>query len=387
MPSSAPPSGRKGPVRLLHIHGRFDDEAAALRTVAIANRFGPACAHSIVSRDPGATAAARRIARGIPVLQLNMPRLAGRPSLRGARELAAGMRGYDLVLTHGTAALNAVFARTLFGPMLSLPPLVHHEDGLEPDESERGSGWRNAFRMLALARAQALVVTTPALEALALAAWKQPREKVHRIASGIDTRAFDRKPARTALPRLIKRPGELWLGTLATLHPGADLPALVRAFAIMPEPWQLVIVGEGPGRDAIAAEAARLDLSHRVHLIGAVPDPAVALGLFDLFALTSAQAQPPTALVEAMSAGLAVAGPVADDTAATVASANGPFLTGPGDEAGLADALASLAADPRRRRTIGAENRTKARAEYDESAMAGRYAALYAQVLGRPQFP
>jgi glycosyltransferase involved in cell wall biosynthesis len=83
---------------------------------------------------------------------------------------------------------------------------------------------------------------------------------------------------------VIKRQGELWLGTLAGLRPVKNLPRLVRAFAGLPEPWQLVIVGDGPEREVIREETLRLDIAHRVHLPGHIGDPAKVVGLFDLFA-------------------------------------------------------------------------------------------------------
>jgi glycosyltransferase involved in cell wall biosynthesis len=86
-----------------------------------------------------------------------------------------------------------------------------------------------------------------------------------------------------------------------------------------------------------------------------------------------------------MAAGVPVAAPRVGDIGAMVASENGPFLAMPGDGAALAEALARLAADPALRKRIGEANRTKARAEYDETAMIERYRALYWGVMGRPR--
>ncbi len=374
-------------MRLLHIHSSFDPGGKELRCVQLINRWGPALAHSIVSATPGATGAARLIARGIPVLQLNLPGLSGWPGPRKLQTLAAAMRGYDLILTYNWGAMNAVMAHSAFGPVLGLAPLVHHEDGFNADEAGRLMRRRNLFRMLALARAQALVVPSQRLEAVALKAWSQPREKVHRFANGIDVSAYAKRPKRDALPRLIKRPGELWLGTFAGLRTVKNLPRLVRAFAGLPDPWQLVIAGEGPERAAILAEAERLGLSDRVHLPGFVADPASAIGLFDLFALSSESEQFPVSVVEAMAAGLAVASPAVGDVATMLSPENAPFVTPPGDEAALADAIGRLAADPARRAAIGAANRAKARAEFDVATMAQRYAEVYGGVMGRESFP
>jgi L-malate glycosyltransferase len=185
----------------------------------------------------------------------------------------------------------------------------------------------------------------------------------------------------------VKRPGERWLGTLTGLRAVKNLPRLVRAFAGLPEPWRLVILGEGPEREAILGQAARLNVAERVHLPGFVAQPAAAVGLFDLFALSSDSEQFPISVVEAMAAGLAVAATDVGDVAAMVAEANRPYITPPGDDAALAGALLALAESEALRAVIGAANRDLARTEYDEKAMIAAYCAIYARVLNRAAFP
>ena len=227
------------------------------------------------------------------------------------------------------------------------------------------------------------MVPSRTLERIALKTWAQPRTRVRLIPNGIDTRAYAKAPKADALPRLVKRRGEFWVGTLAGLRKVKNLPALVRACAGLPEPWQLVVAGEGPEREAIVAEAAACGFEHRVLLPGFVAAPARAVGLFDIFALSSHSEQFPISVVEAMAAGLPVAAPRVGDVAAMVASENGPFLCAPADGAGLAAAIAALAADAALRRRIGAANRAKAVADYDEARMIERYRALYWGLMGR----
>lgn len=147
-----------------------------------------------------------------------------------------------------------------------------------------------------------------------------------------------------------------------------------------------MILGEGPEREGIAAEALRLGLAHRVHLPGFVGDPARAVGLFDLFALSSDSEQFPIAVVEAMAAGLAIAAPAVGDVAHMVAEENRPWIVPPGDEATLARALAALAADAPLRTAIGKANQARARAEYDEAGMIATTRAIYARAMGREHF-
>jgi glycosyltransferase involved in cell wall biosynthesis len=323
----------------------------------------------------------------MPVLQVNLPGLSGAPGPIGLRALATAMKPYDLILTYNWGAMNAVLAHSVFGPRLGLAGLIHHEDGFNADEAERLKPVRNMYRMLALSRAQALVVPSQPLRDIALGAWHQPGEKVHLIPNGIDVAAFARKPRPDVLPRLLKRPRELWLGTFAGLRQVKNLPRLVRAFAALPEPWQLVIAGEGPERETILAEVRRLGLDHRVHLIGFIADPAKLIGLFDLFALSSDSEQFPISVLEAMAAGLPVASPDVGDVAAMLAPENAAYVSPRGDEAALARSLQALAADAKLRARIGAANRAKARTEYDLPRMAAAHAALYAHVIGRPAFP
>lgn len=379
------PRGR--PLRLLHIHSSFDPGGKELRTVQLINRFGRGVMHTIASAVPGATGAMRHVARGIPVLQINLPGLGGRPGPLKLRALANAMKPYDLILTYNWGAMNAVLAHSAFGPMLRLAQLIHHEDGFNADEATALKPSRNAFRILALSRAQALVVPSTVLRNIALDAWRQPPSKVHLIPNGLATGRFSAKPKRDALPRLVKQKGELWLGTFAGLRAVKNLPRLVRAFVPLPEAWHLVIAGEGPEREAILAEAERRGVAHRIHLPGFVADPASLIGLFDLYALSSDSEQFPISVIEAMAAGLAIASPAVGDIAAMVGEANRAYVTEPGDEAALTRALQALADAPELRRRIGAENRARARAEYDEDAMVARHAALYAKVMGRERFP
>lgn len=379
------PRGR--PLRLLHVHSSFDPGGKELRTVQLINRWGKGVMHTIASAVPGATGAMRHIAKGIPALQVNLQGLTGMPGPIKLRALANAMKPYDLILTYNWGAINAVLAHSVFGPMLGLAGLIHHEDGFNEDEAARLKPSRNAFRILALSRAQALVVPSRQLRNIALEAWRQPVEKVHLIPNGVDTARFARKPRRDVLPRLVKRPREKWLGTFAGLRPVKNLPRLVRAFATLPDEWQLVIAGEGPERETILAAARAAAVDDRVHLVGFVADPASLIGLFDLFALASDSEQFPISVVEAMAAGLAVASPAVGDVALMLAPANAPYVTDPGDDEALGEALRALAADAALRERIGRDNRARARAEYDEAAMAERHAALYARVMGRAAFP
>lgn len=376
-------------MRFLHLHSSFAAGGKELRAVRLMNAFGPGVGHDVVSAQPGAMGAAVVLD---PVLDVGFPEdfpsLQGRPAPARLWRIAQAMQGYDLVLTYNWGAMDAVLAHRLYAGLLQLPPLVHHEDGFNEDEAVRLKPSRNLFRRVALVGAAALVVPSRRLEGIARTAWRQPARRLRFIPNGIDCGAFIDRPRPDVLPGAVKAEGDRWVGTLAGLRPVKDLPRLVRAFAVLSDPWKLVILGEGPERGAIAAEAERLGVGDRVYLPGFVPDPSRAVGLFDIFALSSKSEQFPISVVEAMAAGLPVAAPAVGDVAGMVAVENAPFVVGAGEEAGagnqdpLATALAVLARDPALRARVGAANRAKAQADYDEGAMIAAYRAVYGQAMG-----
>jgi glycosyltransferase involved in cell wall biosynthesis len=148
---------------------------------------------------------------------------------------------------------------------------------------------------------------------------------------------------------------------------------------------RLVLVGAGPETERIMAEARRCRVADRLLMPGGLADPAAFLGCFDIFASSSDGASRPTALLEAMAAGLPIAATAAGELAATVAPDNRPLIVAPDDEAALTAALDTLSERSDLRQGIGRANREKARADFDEKAMIVRYARLYGEAMGAPQ--
>lgn len=370
-------------MRILHLGWDGKDQ----RRARLVNAFGKGAQHVIVRAEAGEGGVSATIGRDITVAYpADFPSLTGAPTPGKLQRLAKAMRGHDLILTYGWGAMDAVMAHTLFGELHGLAPLVHHEDGFGGDDALAPKRTRTWYRRIALGRASMVIVPSRRLEIIARDRWQLPAGKVKRIATGIDTAACSRTPKPDALPRVIKRPGERWLGTWADFSPDENLALLVGAFAMLPEEWQLVIVGDGPEREAIRDEALRRDVAHRVHLPGSVPDSAKVIGLFDIFTLPPASREFPVSLVEAMAAGLPVVSTGIGDVAELVADENRPFISARSDDA-LSSALVALAEDEVLRRRVGDANRRRAKAEFDLKAMVAAYRAAYAQALRRQSFP
>ena len=345
------------------------------------NAFGDAVRHTVLSAVPDALGAREAINPGIAVdFPMRAPSLEGKPALSRYRTLASYMQRFDLILTYNWGSMDAVMTRRMFPKLL--PPLIHHEDGFNADETETLKTKRNLFRRLGLPAAYALVVPSQRLEAIAFDAWKQPRARVHRIANGIDVKAYRAKPT-VSIPGLRKKPGEIVIGTLAGLRGVKNLPKLVRAAAGVPNS-RLVIVGEGPERDSILAEAARLGYADRLVMPGFMARPHRYVGHFDIFALSSDSEQFPISLVEAMAAGLPAVSTDVGDVTSIVSKENGPFVVDAKDETAYRAALNRLAGDANLRAALGVTNQAKAQAQFDETGMIAAYKALYENAVNWP---
>lgn len=369
--------------RFLHCHSTFALGGKEARAVRLMNAFGDTAEHVVLSAVPGAIGARAAIDPAIEVAFPGdaAPSLQGKPGRARYRRLADYMAGFDLVLSYNWGAMDVVGARRLVGAGRRLPPLIHHEDGFNEDELLRQKPARVWFRRLMLPAVAKLVVPSRRLETIARLDWKQPASRIARIANGISL------PAEADLARPQPLPGVepaagLLIGTVAGLRAIKNLPRLVRIFAAgAPADARLVIIGEGPDRAAIVAEAERLGVAGRVILPGFVRDPVRYMAALDIFALSSDSEQMPISLIEAMACGLPALTTDVGDIAAMVAPTNRPFVLPPHDEAALATALARLAKNEGLRRSIGAANRAVALKEYDEREMIARYRTLYKEAF------
>ena len=109
------------------------------------------------------------------------------------------------------------------------------------------------------------------------------------------------------------RPGPeaLVLGTVAALRPEKRQDRLLEmAAALMRHiSLELWLIGEGPERHALEAQAEELGIRDRVRFWGHRDDVASLLSCLDLFLLTSSEEALPLSLLEAVRAGVPVAAP------------------------------------------------------------------------------
>lgn len=152
-----------------------------------------------------------------------------------------------------------------------------------------------------------------------------------------------------------------------------NLALLLRAFAQGAAPQDsLTVVGDGPERGALEAQARRLGLGGRVHFAGHLPSPDQQLRAADCLLLSSDYEGVPAVVIEAIAAGLPV---IATDCSLSMPELLGHGARGVlvpiGDQAALAAAIGAASRLP----VPGPEQRRYAAAYVVEEAR-DRYVAV-----------
>ena len=124
----------------------------------------------------------------------------------------------------------------------------------------------------------------------------------------------------------------------------------------------VLLVGDGPERVALEAQAGRLGVRDRLRFTGVTPDIAVCLAAADVLAAPSRNEGMGRALVEGMALGLPVVGSEVGGIPAVIADGETGWLVPPGDAAALAEALVELGRDAALCAKLGAAAAARAEA-------------------------
>jgi glycosyltransferase involved in cell wall biosynthesis len=223
--------------------------------------------------------------------------------------------------------------------------------------------WRRANKLLAVSQT---------LRALALRTW--PEAEIEVLPNGIDAARF--RPQLGAVGRRL-----VFVGRLIPRKGVAHLITAVGRLAPRFPDVKLTIIGDGPARAELEAQAAANPAADRIRFAGRLERDALdrQLEAADLFVLPSLQEAMSNAVLEAMAASLAVV-----TTATGVAElidGNGAVVPAAETDA-LVEALARYCTDPKR---LLAHRRRSRDLSLDMSwqRLAGRYHAIYAEMLAR----
>jgi 1,2-diacylglycerol 3-alpha-glucosyltransferase len=223
--------------------------------------------------------------------------------------------------------------------------------------------------------ADAVIVPTPAMETHLRAIGVTSRIDV--VPSGIDVGFFAGGRRREDVrARFGVAPGETMVLMVGRLAKEKNLELALAAFAALRMPAaKLVIVGDGPEREHLAASAARAGIAQSAHFAGELPRAELpdAYGSADVFLFTSRSETQGLVLAEALAAGLPVVAVDAPQTRDVLGDAGSVVAA---DAERLADALRAALS------TARPPTDPAAAARFDTRRLVDRIIALYVSLLG-----
>lgn len=256
-------------------------------------------------------------------------------------------------------------------------PLVE-EQARHRDLVDRAGAERAAERQAATA--SVLAAVSPAVADHLRTAHPGAVARVHVVPNCVDPARFARTPEPDPA-----RP--FTIGFVGTLKPWHGLDTLVTAFAALhaARPGaRLLVVGDGPGREALEHELAERELGAAATLTGAVEPDAVPglLGQMDVSVAPYPDLKPfyfsPLKIVESMAAGVPVVASCVGGLEDLIADGRTGRLVPAEDPAALAAALVALAEDHAGRLQMGAAARRETLASRTWDAIIGRVLTLAA---------
>ena len=234
---------------------------------------------------------------------------------------------------------------------------------------------RNLLTRWLYRRATRIVTTGEALKRELVERTGVSAERIASIPTGADAARYrpgDRQAARAA----VGLPAQAMLiGIVATLRSWKGHRYLLEA---LPERATLVIVGDGPQRDALTAQAAALKINDRVRFAGNQRDVVPWLQALDIFALPSyANEGVPQALVQAMLTGLPCVTTHVGSIGELALDGATALVVPPKDVGALRQALERLIGDERLRSKLGAEARRHCVERMSYERMLDRMETIY----------
>ncbi|MBI3345402.1 MAG: glycosyltransferase [Gammaproteobacteria bacterium] len=312
------------------------------------------------------------ISRGVAVVALPI----ARKSPQGLYAIVQWLKNHrvSIVNTHSSTDswLVALAACLLRNP----PPIIRtrHISAAIPDNAPT--------RWLYTKASRHIVTTGEALRQQLIAVNGYSSGRITSIPTGIDTGRFvpgDRMKARRKLG-LVEN--VFLIGIVATLRSWKGHCYLIEAFAkLADEHTWLVIVGDGPQREALKKQIAERDLDDRIIMAGNQHDVLPWLQAMDIFVLPSyANEGVPQALVQAMLCALPVITTSVGSIQEAVQHEQTGLIVEPKNPQALAGAMERLLSDASLRQRLGEAARRYAQERFGLTAMLDKMEAIFTEV-------
>lgn len=382
-PSRTAPARPAVRVLLACDHVGFDDRlhGSGRIMVELARAFDPTrvALHACVLQPGGALGEALR-AEGVPLEFLGR----GRFDVRVLGDLVRRIRRERIQVLHVWDFGASTFGR-LAGLLTGTPVVVHvhsHHSRFQRRGFPRYV--RAAYRLLAPRTARAIAISA-SIRSFAqdeMGFTERQIVTVNNPAGRDAGRAAD--PAAVAAVRREHGipDGVPVIGSVTRLFEvkgiGFLLDAMPAVLAAVPEA-RLLLVGDGPLREALEGQARRLGVAHRVIFAGFRRDVEAHLGAFTITAMPSLEEGMPMAAIESVMAGVPLVASREGGLLEVVTDGRTGLLVPPGDAEALGDALVRVLTEPGLRDRLAAACREE-RARFSLDGYTERLERLYREV-------
>jgi glycosyltransferase involved in cell wall biosynthesis len=311
-------------------------------------------------------------------------------AVRYARVLKRVLVGLDADVIHSNGFKHHVIAAAIAAPVR---PVVWHIHEYVTTRRLSRTLLRRCVGRVAAAVANSRSVARD------LAAGVGAGLRIETIYNGIDLSSYAPEGDAADLDALAGVPpapaGTVKVGLVATFGRWKGHDVFLRAIARLDRslPVRAYIIGGAVYDTArsefslaeVRAMAESAGVADRVLFTGFIDRMAPALRALDVVVHASTKPEPfGLAIAEAMACGRATIVSAAGGAAEIVEPDRDALTHAPGDERGLADAIARLASDPALRRSLGEAARASARTRFDATAFGRAFADVYESVA-RPR--
>lgn len=327
-------------------------------------------------------------AEGIRVVQGGKRRTADLHVLRLLwRTIVQG--GVDVVHAHNF--VPTYYAAAALVPLRRRPPLVTtcHDMGTRLSDRKL----RMLFRLSLTRTARVAMVSQQVYRRFIESGMIAP-SKAAVIMNGVATERFAAgdEARRNARLELRLAPEAPVIGTVGRMVALKNQQALIGAMPVLLKAFPdavLVIIGNGPLRSALQAQAVETGVSANVRFAGERTDVASLLHALDVFALPSLTEGLSIALLEASACGLPIVASDAGGNPEIVADGVTGLLVPVGNGESLTNAFLTLLQDSALRHRMGEAARAWVQANGSISASCRAYHQYYQEALGttRPAAP
>ena len=246
-----------------------------------------------------------------------------------------------------------------------------------------GQHWKRCFipfERLTYSFASALVAISATTRDELISGYGLPKERMGIIPVGVDAAVFRPLPAEEKIPDSI-----LFVGRLDQ-RKGVDLlvQALPAVLKQVPNAT-LYLIGKGPLRQRLYAEAAELGLAERVVFLGAIPDAELP-GWYNrctVMAVPSLLEGLGITVLEGLACGIPIVGTAVPGLSAVLRNNENGLLVESGAKADLAEKLALVLQNAALRKQLSLAGPQLVQRDFSWDIIVARYLLLFAALIKR----